>query len=326
MPEPLQISPLNLVGSALVNGAGGLLSSGLSYLLGRSNMNKQIEQSKELMDYQWNKFQSPQAQVRAMAAAGLNPAAMFGSGGSGSFASPSVNMPSSSPVNVPPVMDISAIASYVKAIADAKKAGMDTKLSEQDIKNKEVERQTAEFELGLKKQFGKDFQSVQLAQAYRNLCLASDTHDLNQQEKALNEWKIAIEKSTASIKESEQEMARQRLENNPLAIRLENDLMSEKSKTERAQQNELYTRSEVNRENRRIQSALADVEEGSKDEKLRALIKEYQSRGFVSDADAKDALLRLERVLQITDKRSSYFFRELDGLSEWLKSRISIFK
>lgn len=228
-----------------INAFGGLLGSGISQSYNRENMALQSQYAKELMDYQWSKYQSPEAQVAAMTRAGLNPAVMFGSGGKGAFAAPSSSMPSSSPIQVPNVFDISSTAAFIKSVADAKKAGMDTKLSEQEIKNKEVERQLNEFNLDLQKQFGKSFKSVELEKAYKDLLLSVDSHDLRVQEKALNDWRIVTEKAVSSIKESEREIALQRLANNPTAISLENELMKEKAKTEKAQQGAFYSQSKV---------------------------------------------------------------------------------
>ena len=316
-----------------VNAFGGLLGSGLSQSYNRENMALQNQYAKELMDYQWRNFQSPEAQVAAMTRAGLNPAVLFGSGGKGAFAAPSPSMPSSSPVQVPNVFDISSAAAFIKSVADAKKAGMDTKLSEQEIKNKEVERQLNEFNLDLQKQFGKSFKSVELEKAYKDLLLSVDSHDLNVQEKALNEWKIATEKAVTGIKESEREMAFQRLANNPTAISLENELMKEKAKTERAQQSQSYAaakssieQANVNRELRRLNSALADVEENTKFAKIESLIAEYEKNGWLSQADANDARLRASRIHSVENRRdNSSLFKAVDDFSEWLKSKVRIF-
>ena len=85
-----------LVGGALIGGAANLIGGAVNNIVNRSNMRQQVEQSKELMDYQWNKYQSYAAQVRSMQAAGLNPAAMYGQSGTSS-ASPSVNIPTVAP-------------------------------------------------------------------------------------------------------------------------------------------------------------------------------------------------------------------------------------
>ena len=317
-----------------INAFGGLLGSGISQSYNRENMALQSQYAKELMDYQWSKYQSPAAQVAAMTRAGLNPAVLFGSGGKGAFAAPTPSFPSSSPVSVPNVFDMGVAASFIKSVADAKKAGMDTRLSEQEIKNKEIERQLNEFNLGLQKEFGKSFKSVELEKAYRDLLLSVDSHDLNIQQKALNGWKIATEKAVSGIKESEREIALQRLANNPTAITLENELMKEKAKTEKAHQGALVasaeqslTQADVNRENRRLQSALADIEEDSRFAKIHAIISKYVADGVMSEADASEARQRLDFLNTKEFKRNnSSMMKFVDDFSEWLKSKVRIFR
>ena len=83
------MSPL-LIGAGMAAGNTALNAIGIG---------QQTGASKDLMRYQWDNFMSPAAQVREMAKAGLNPAAMFGDG-KGAFASPSAAMPSSIPVQM----------------------------------------------------------------------------------------------------------------------------------------------------------------------------------------------------------------------------------
>ena len=135
-------APVLLNPQVVASGIGALGSLGSSFLNGmfnRSAMKDQIEASKELMDYQWDKFQSPLAQVNALAHAGINPSVALGQGGSGFTATPSASMPTSVP---PQIGGISDIASFVKAMAEAKKADV-------DIKNVEVDTQAKQFELEL---------------------------------------------------------------------------------------------------------------------------------------------------------------------------------
>ena len=223
---------------------GNLLGGALTQSYNRENMELQSEYAKDLMSYQWHNFNSYEAQVRSMIAAGLNPSVLYGHGSS-QAASPSVNMPSSAPVQIPNVFDMSSLSDMISSVAQAKKAGMDIDLIEQEIKNLEVQRQTQKFELELKQQFGKDFKSVELANLYRKLLLASDSHDLNVQEKALNDWKLSNSKI-------ENAMLRQKLENLPIAIKLENKLQEEKAKTERAHQNALSASAAQSRANAKL--------------------------------------------------------------------------
>ena len=54
--------------------AGGAINS----ILGKSSADQAFERQKELMDYQYKKYTSPQAQVSNLAAAGINPAVAMG--------------------------------------------------------------------------------------------------------------------------------------------------------------------------------------------------------------------------------------------------------
>lgn len=219
-PVPIDLSDAITAGA---NTLGTLIGGAVSQGYNRENMALQNEYAKDLMNYQWQNFGSYEAQVKSMQKAGLNPAVLYGKSAP-SAASPSPAMPSSAPINVPSVFDLSSLSNYMLSVAQAKKAGMDTKLSEQDIKNKEVDRQRDEFELELRKQFGKDIQTAELASSYMKLVLAADTADLNEQEKALNEWKIASEKAVSQANEHNRDILKQNLDNNPTKLRLENRL------------------------------------------------------------------------------------------------------
>lgn len=109
-----------LVGGAIIGGGLNLIGGAINNQVNRSNMNYQAKISKQLMDYQWDRFQSYPAQVSSMASAGLNPATMFNNGGSRS-ASPSVAMPSSNPID----MGFSGnnLAEIALAASQAKKSG-----------------------------------------------------------------------------------------------------------------------------------------------------------------------------------------------------------
>lgn len=219
---------------SLISAGGSLLGSGLSQGLNVLNMNRQVQASKDLMDYQWQNFNSPAAQLRSLKEIGLGVNAFVN--GKGSSATPTGGMPSSAPISFDGIADLGNISAYIQSVANAKKAGMDTKLSEQEIKNKEIQRQRDEFELQLRKQFGKDINSAELANAYMQLVLAADQSDLNEQEKAINEYKKLAEKAISDANESQAGILRQNLENNPTVIKLENSLREEKIKSEKAGQ------------------------------------------------------------------------------------------
>lgn len=115
------------VASGLGSAIGGLPVAGLNGLLNIFGMSKQQDYAKDLMDYQWQKFGSPKAQVQALAAAGINPAVAFGHGGTGAFAQPSVHMPTSAPVQV------DGVAPMLSSLTQLKKVDKDNELVDQQI-------------------------------------------------------------------------------------------------------------------------------------------------------------------------------------------------
>lgn len=130
--SPLGASPFNrgapkniapVVGAALVTGGMNMLGGALNNIVNRSNMDYQVEQAKQLAKYQWDNFQSYPAQVRSMVKAGLNPSALLGQGGSGTTASPSINMPTSTPIDMG--LSGNSLADAIKTIAEAKKVGLE---------------------------------------------------------------------------------------------------------------------------------------------------------------------------------------------------------
>lgn len=317
---------MSFLGDLALAAAGPVINSVGSLIGMNTSASKQMDLQKDLMQYQWNNFQSPTAQVKEMAKAGINPAVAFGNG------APSMGSFNQAPALSPPSFGIGTtslteLANYMKSLADAKKAGVDTKVGEEEVKNKQIERQVMEFNLDIQKMFGKEFKSVELAQAYRNLLLLSDTHDLNELEKAIRTYKQEAEKAISTQEGYKAEMLRQRFENNPTLIRLENQLLQEQSKTEKSKQSVNYSQSAVNSELRRLNSALADVEESGKMDKINSLISRYQADGWLSDAEASEARLRLERAkAHINSRDNNALFEAVDNVSDWIKSKISIFK
>lgn len=112
----------------------GALTSGINQMLSRDAKDYENSLAKDLMQYQFQNFMSPQAQAMSYARAGFNPALAMGPGGSGAFASPS---PSFSPSPISFVSGIGEMANAVQAIANAKKAGAETE--GQVLENKVLE-------------------------------------------------------------------------------------------------------------------------------------------------------------------------------------------
>lgn len=238
MADPVTGSLISQITPAIASGVMGIGQSIIGNAMNRSNMDKQVRQSKELMNYQWDNFMSPRAQAKSYADAGLNPAVIFGQGGQGAVSAPSASMPSSSHVPVDLTGGMDSIANYLLSVSQAKKAGMDTKLSEQDIKNKQVQQQRDEFQFELEKEFGKHDWIAKIANEYMKLILSSDQSDLNEQEKALNELRLVVADIEKGMKSDEAKILRQRLDNNPTVIALENRIKQKQGDMYQAQANE----------------------------------------------------------------------------------------
>ena len=300
--------------------ANGVITTGLG-LIGQNLVNKQ---ARENYKWQYDNFLSPKAQVKALTAAGLNPAAVFGNNApvlnSGGLSIPA------NPLGGIGTSSLSDISNYIMAKSQAKKNGA-------EVKNLDIDAEAKQFELDLNKLFSSPERVANLTVAWKNVRLQDDEHNIK-------EWTAAKEKALSELSGVQRDTAQKVLDNMDIQIKQENKqreedikLTQEKQRTEKTSQssnvasaNASNAAASVSRENRRLQAALADIEDAGKTEKINSLIAEYKKNGSISDADAKEADIKLSRLNQIQDKRTSYFFKEVDGLTEWLKSKISIFK
>ena len=122
----IAIAPLAL---GILGAAGGqVLGSVANSLIGnaqaKSNAQYSMNMQKDLLDYQWNHFGSPKAQLDSYAAAGINPIVALGQG-SVRGASPSVSSPQVSTAPVPFDTGLQNMPNAVLAAAEANKAGME---------------------------------------------------------------------------------------------------------------------------------------------------------------------------------------------------------
>lgn len=151
--------------NSLVNSVGSMLGT-----------NYAVKKQKELMDYQWNNYQSPSAQVRNMAAAGINPAVALGNQAPVISSSPSVPAVEAPQFGIG-TSSLTDLSNYIKSLADAKKAGADTNLAEKEAEVKKIESERQEFELNLRKLFGPKQEFINLSTAAANLRLATLSGD-----------------------------------------------------------------------------------------------------------------------------------------------------
>lgn len=311
---------LEFLGAAgnLIGSVGGAL---VQNALGRANEKRQ-----------WDEYYSPQAQVRNLAAAGINPAVAMGNQSPVLTSGGQMQMPDVPNLGLGTTA-LSEIGNYLNAVANAKKAGADTRSSEEDVKLKQIEQSRNQFELQLRQKYGLKQAAQNLSLAEANVRLAQLSGDNAEIDKAIKEYTKAKEKALSECQEKQRDILQKELDNKDTELKLSNRVLKTQGDSNIASANASnaaakasLSQADVNRETRRLQSALADVEEAGKLDKINSLIAEYKKNGSISDADAKEADIKLSRLNDIQDKRSSYFFKEVDGLTEWLKSKISIFK
>ena len=264
----------------IVNGA---LNTGLG-LLGQSIVNKQ---ARENYKWQYENFLSPNAQVKGMTAAGLNPAAAFGNNApvlnSGGLSVPA------NPLGGIGTSSLSDIANYINAKAQAKKAGA-------EVKNLDIDAQVKQFEFDLSKVFSAPEKFAALTLAWKNVRLADDEH-------SIKEWEREKEKALSQTQGIQRDTLQKVLDNMDTQLKQENKqreenikLTQEKQKTEGTQQqankasaNASNAAAQYNREMARLQRALADIEESGKYFKLESLIKHYRASGMLDDKQYEEA-------------------------------------
>ena len=202
-----------------------------------------------------------------------------------------------------------------------------------DAKYKDIRAQSEEFLLSLDKILKPIERNAGVLQALKSLALAdadirlkgSQASEADAHAAQLSEEKLlTIAKRNLSQKDYE------RLE---LEIKWYGKIRQQEINESKSRENannasaeESRTQADVNRQEKRIKEVVAEVKESGKTQEIDTLIRELQARGDIADADANDAILRLNRINQIQDKRSGYWFKEVDGFTEWLKSKVKIFK
>lgn len=313
---------LQFAGGA-INSLSSLFSSGQAFKRQKELMDYQMK----LQDEQFSKYYSPQAQVSNLAAAGINPAVAMGNQSPVFSSGPS----SVSPGSVVPAQfgigttSLTDLAQYLLGKAEAKKAGVETK-------NIDVDTEAKKFEFELSKWFSAPEKLANITLAWKNVMLKDDEHNIN-------EWKKATEEALSQLKGIERDSAKKLFENMDTVIQQENKqreesikLTQEQQKTEGTQQTAnraaarvSNTQANVNEQETRLRSALADIEESGSTFKLESLLRSYDRQNAISAADKKEAELKLQRLKDLENKRDSSLFREIDSMLEWLKNKVSIF-
>lgn len=319
------------LGAALGIGAGSsVLSSALNFLGGNLSFDKQISASKELLDYQQQKYLSPQAQVKNLAAAGINPAAAFGN---------------TSPVNVggelampsPPnynfsgaTQSLSDVASLLVGAAQAKKAGADTGKVLEDTKGVVLDNERKAFENDLMKRFGLQKSAVELALAEQSVKLSQASTDVALQEQSLKKWQAAKEKALSECSENQRDILAKELANKEIELKLRNEKASEEIKTEKSKQSANFASAENSRASAssyraqaRINGVLADIQEATSSEQIKSQLAKLKADKSISDTDYQSAIQKLEAL---SGMRDGGIRQMTDDFLIWLKDRLNILK
>lgn len=278
------------------------VNAGLS-LVGNAISNKN---ARDNLDYQMDRYYSPQAQVRNLAAAGINPAVAFGNqspvfSGGGSMAMPT------NPLAGIGTTSLSDLANYINAKSNAKKAGAETR-------NLDIDAQAKQFDLELAKIFKAPSEFAALTLAWKNVRLSDDEHNIK-------EWTKEKEKALAQTQGVQRDTLQKVLDNMDIQIQQENKqreegikLTQEQQKTQQTQQtankaaaNASNASADLSRSQKTYQDIVNDIKESGKTFELESLIHKYRSDGKVSDAEAEKAINMLNRYkhLNENDKNSA---------------------
>lgn len=317
-----------LIGAAAASGGANILSSLIGNAFATSNQAKQVEQSKELMNYQWENFGSPEAQVKSLAKAGLNPVAMFGQN-SGAVSSPSPAMPSSVPFQVD---GIESIGNFIKSLADAKKSGAEMPLIDAEIEKALAEKNLTQVKTDAQKlanliqvQYGDKEKAANIANLYANAQLALSSKDLNEAEKVLTELKQQTEKVTKELTEKRKAQVALEVDFYPKQI-------EEQLKTLRSQQSANYASAEaseaaselsfaqaaVQRELRRAEKVKSDVLESGKVDNIKSYIDELRKDRMISHQQYQEALQKYNDIkVRNTSRERSTFVNKTDAFFDW---------
>lgn len=316
---------MSVLGALAIAGGISALNGLLSYGSSAASTGLSVDAQKELFDYQWEKAQSPHAQIQNLTREGVNPTALFGN-------SPNVVGGSMPSVAVPPlhfstgIENMRDITGALSDLANAKKTGVDTKKAEKEIEGQQLSNEAQSLQNKITREYGMKRAGLDLATAYQGVLLAEKENDLKAKEKARKDWEIAKEKALSEATEANRDILRKELANKDKEIELRNKESEARAEASRASAQASYTQADVNREQRRISAALADIEEQGQDSKLRALLAQYRKDGLISEADAKEAEMKLEQLTDLHAARNNTkLARAIDDVAEWIKDKVSIF-
>ena len=275
---------MSLLGSLAIAGGISALNGLMSYASSAASTGLSVDAQKELFDYQWDKAQSPKAQIRNLTAEGVNPTALFGN-------SPNVVGGSMPSANVPPVLfstGVDNVRDFTGALSDlanAKKTGVDTKKAEKEVEGQQLSNDAQELQNKITREYGMKRAGLDLATAYEGVLLSEKENDLKLKEKALKDWEIAKEKALSEASEVNRDILRKELANKDKEIELRNKESEARAESSRASAEASRASAEYSRALTLTEDVLRDIrvtsgrlENSFKDNEINYNVATFQTR------------------------------------------------
>ena len=224
---------MSLLGALAIAGGISALNGLMSYGSSAASTGLSVDAQKELFDYQWDKAQSPHAQIQNLTHEGINPTAVFGK-------SPNVVGGAMPSVAVPPlhfstgVENMRDITGALSDLANAKKTGVDTKKAEKEVEGQQLTNEAQSLQNKITQEYGMKRAGLDLATAYQGVLLAEKENDIKAKEKALKDWEVAKEKALSEATEANRDILRKELDNKDKEIELRNKESEARAESSRA--------------------------------------------------------------------------------------------
>lgn len=325
---------IDQIGSSIASGAasavgnipGALVNYGINNLI----QDRQVRKSKELLDYQWKNYQSPEAQVKSMAAAGLNPAVTLG--GNGSFAAPSASLPTTAPVQIDGVSDM------LSSLTQLKKVDKENELVDQEIYKTLSEKGLIDEQRHgqvianlIAEQYGDKEVAARIANLGGQTALYASQKDLSKAEENLQKLKGETEKVYKDLLRENKLKAALEVKNYQRYIESVISSNNASAKASVASAHESESKVELNQHQLELidyqkdfQDMVNKVKRANLSSEMLTDLKKMLSDRALSEAQKKEAELRLSHVEAFINARNmSAAWREFDNACNWISSKIS---
>lgn len=348
-----------LLGAACISAVGNLVGAGIS-AAGAASMNedtmnfnreeaakaRQFQKDmyqQQLIDQQmlYEKYQSPEALVRQFGQAGVNSAAVLGSGKGGfSGALPSVpSAPSGSAAS------ISGLSNPLEYFADALKGSTSDSVSvlnaitDKNLKDKQAlkvlaEKANLEVQNGILKwqdminnTVGSEKAKQELNSIVEQVGLLSAQKNYAQAQKLVADTIQRLNDKDFDIKD--EELSQLKLRGTFLEADLNNSLeyQRETIKTEKSKQQSNYATARQQNALAKISEIQGDIDAKTKVQKLKSLQQQLIRDNILSQSEQREFSIKMSRLQDLMDARDydgSVGF--VDDLLQYLKETVSIFK